>query len=217
MRQVSLVILFAVFYLFFVKDAGDFSRITLFLTAIFYAIISYGTRILWKRHVLRNLRLGRKNSIVILTDWANLPQVREDIQHHSYELFQIRGIAVIDVNEKKTLPEKLGDIPFVAEGESVMDYLCHAWVDEVFIDLQPNDPRVDRWIDQLTEMGVTVHLKLANRMDLAGKQTVCGKSRTIHGADHKHPYRKYLGIVSQTVDGIFSEASSDASSQEFCF
>lgn len=51
-----------------------------------------------------------------------------------------------------------------------MDYLCHAWVDEVFIDLQPNDPRVDRWIDQLTEMGVTVHLKLANRMDLAANK-----------------------------------------------
>lgn len=51
-----------------------------------------------------------------------------------------------------------------------MDYLCHAWVDEVFIDLQPNDPRVDRWIDQLTEMGVTVHLKLANRMELAANK-----------------------------------------------
>ena len=195
MRQVSLVILFAVFYLFFVKDAGDFSRITLFLTAIFYAIISYGTRILWKRHVLRSLRLGRKNSIVILTDWANLPQVREDIQHHSYELFQIRGIAVIDVNEKKTLPEKLGDIPFVAEGESVMDYLCHAWVDEVFIDLQPNDPRVDRWIDQLTEMGT------CQPDGAGGEQTVCGKTGTIHGADHKHPHREYLGTVSQTADG----------------
>ena len=170
MRQVSLVILFAVLYLFFVKDAGDFSRITLFLTAIFYAIISYGTRILWKRHVLRNLRLGRKNSIVILTDWANLPQVREDVENHNYELFQVSGIAVIDVNENKTLPEKLGDIPFVAEGESVMDYLCHAWVDEVFIDLQPDDPRVDRWIDQLAEMGVTVHLKLANRIDLAANK-----------------------------------------------
>lgn len=77
---------------------------------------------------------------------------------------------MIDVNEKKTLPEKLGDIPFVAEGESVMDYLCHAWVDEVFIDLQPDDPRVDRWINQLVEMGVTVHLKLANRMDLAANK-----------------------------------------------
>lgn len=170
MRQVSMVILFAVFYLFFVKDAGDFSRITLFLTAIFYAIISYGIRILWKRHVLRNLRLGKKNSIVILTDWKNLPQVREDVENHNYELFQVSGIAVIDVNENKTLPEKLGDIPFVAEGESVMDYLCHAWVDEVFIDLQPDDPRVDRWIDQLAEMGVTVHLKLANRMDLAANK-----------------------------------------------
>lgn len=108
MRQVSLVILFAVFYLFFVKDAGDFSRITLFLTAIFYAIISYGTRILWKRHVLRNLRLGRKKFYRDIDRLVNLPQVREDIEHHSYELFQIRGIAVIDVNEKKTLPEKLG-------------------------------------------------------------------------------------------------------------
>lgn len=100
---------------------------------------------------------------------ANLPQVREDIQHHSYELFQIRGIAVIDVNERKHFPKNWGH-PICGRGESVMDYLCHAWVDEVFIDLQPNDPRVDRWIDQLTEMGVTVHLKLANRMELAANK-----------------------------------------------
>lgn len=50
----------------------------------------------------------KKNSIVILTDWKNLPQVREDVENHNYELFQVSGIAVIDVNENKTLPEKLG-------------------------------------------------------------------------------------------------------------
>lgn len=129
MRQVSLVILFAVFYLFFVKDAGDFSRITLFLTAIFYAIISYGTRILWKRHVLRNLRLGRKNSIVILTDWANFPQVREDIQHHSYELFQIRGIAVIDVMKRKHFPKNWGT-SHLWQRENLLWITCamHGWM-----------------------------------------------------------------------------------------
>ena len=34
-----------------------------------------------------------------------------------------------------------------------------------------------------------------------GEQTVCGKTGTIHGADYKHPYREYLGTVSQTADG----------------
>ena len=73
MRQVSLVILFAVFYLFFVKDAGDFSRITLFLTAIFYAIISYGKNSLetaciaesaaWKKEFYRDIdRLGQSST-----------------------------------------------------------------------------------------------------------------------------------------------------------
>lgn len=96
---------------------------------------------------------------------------------------------MIDVNEKKKHFPKTGDIPFVAEGESVMDYLCYAWVDEVFIDLQPNDPRVDRWIDQLTEMGVNCTSEACQPDGSGGKQTVYRKSRTIHGADHKHPYR----------------------------
>ena len=63
MRQVSLVILFAVFYLFFVKDAGDFSRITLFLTAIFYAIISIAESAAWKKKFYRDIdRLGQSST-----------------------------------------------------------------------------------------------------------------------------------------------------------
>ena len=64
MRQVSLVILFAVFYLFFVKDAGDFSRITLFLTAIFYAITAcIAESAAWKKEVYRDIdRLGQSST-----------------------------------------------------------------------------------------------------------------------------------------------------------
>lgn len=168
MRHASLVILFAVCYLFFVKDAGSFSRITLFLTAIFYVLISYGMRLLWKYYIIRKLKLGNQRSIVILTDRENLPQVKSDIEKHRFELFQVRGIAVIDAIPGKPLQlDGIEDIPFVAEGESVMEYLCHAWVDEVFIDLPIMDERVEKLIDQITEMGVTVHLKIANKMDLA--------------------------------------------------
>lgn len=213
-RHVSLVILFAVLYLFFVKDAGDFSRITLFLTAIFYVIISYGVRLLWKRHVLRNLKLGNKHSIVILTDWAGISEVQEDVKKHSYDLFQVRGIAVIDERTGKELPKTIEGIPFVAEGKAVMDYLCHAWVDEVFLDLQSNDTRVDGLIGQLTEMGLTVHLKLANRLDLAadkqfvenfGRYTVLTTS--IRTVTTKELFFKRLldilgGIVGCMITGI---------------
>ncbi len=108
MRQVSLVILFAVFYLFFVKDAGDFFS---YYTVSDRYLLCYNQ--LWDKNSLETACIAesaawKKEFYRDIDRLANLPQVREDIQHHSYELFQIRGIAVIDVNEKKTLPEKLG-------------------------------------------------------------------------------------------------------------
>lgn len=47
-KHVAIVELVAVLYLFSVKDAGDFSRITFFLMALFYGLLTYGTRLLWK-------------------------------------------------------------------------------------------------------------------------------------------------------------------------
>lgn len=213
MRHVSLVILFAVCYLFFVKDAGSFSRITLFLTAIFYALISYGTRLLWKYYIIRKLKLGNQRSIVILTDRENLPQVKSDIEKRRFELFQVRGIAVIDAIDGKPLPvDGIQDIPFVAEGETVMDYLCHAWVDEVFIDLPIMDERVEKLVDQLTEMGVTVHLKIANKMDLAtnkqfieklGSYTVLTTSVNTVSAGELF-FKRLMDIIGGIVGCIFT-------------
>ena len=50
MRQVSLVILFAVFYLFFVKDAGDFSRHFSYYTVSDRYILCYNQ--LWDKNSL---------------------------------------------------------------------------------------------------------------------------------------------------------------------
>ena len=48
-KHVAIVELVAVLYLFSVKDAGNFSRITFFLMALFYGLLTYGTRLLWKK------------------------------------------------------------------------------------------------------------------------------------------------------------------------
>ena len=50
-KHVSLLALVAVLYLFSVKDAGGFSRITFFLMAFLYLLITFGVRLLWKKRV----------------------------------------------------------------------------------------------------------------------------------------------------------------------
>ena len=99
-KHVSLLALVSVLYLFSVKDAGDFSRMTFFLMAFLYLFISYGVRILWKRHILLRIKLGQQKSILIITDMQQLPRVERDIHSHSYEMFQVSGIAILDLQEK---------------------------------------------------------------------------------------------------------------------
>lgn len=74
-KHVAIVELVAVLYLFSVKDAGNFSRITFFLMALFYGLLTYGTRLLWKKHILRTLHLKQNKSVLVITNFDRLSQV----------------------------------------------------------------------------------------------------------------------------------------------
>lgn len=192
-KHVSLLALVSVLYLFSVKDAGDFSRMTFFLMAFLYLFISYGVRILWKRHILLRIKLGQQKSILIITDMQQLPRVERDIHSHSYDMFQVSGIAILDLQEKAAdhngnsgsmegasegkmfggtkdtiikVGDCIGEIPIVAGHDTMTEYICREWVDEAFIDLSAQNPRLDELVNQLMEMGVTIHIKLAERLAL---------------------------------------------------
>ena len=125
-KHVAIVELIAVLYLFSVKDAGDFSRITFFLMALFYGLLTYGTRLLWKKHILRTLHLKQNKSVLVITNFDRLSQV--------------------------------------AAGDYVVEYLCREWVDEVFVNLPLQSAQLDDLVRQLNEMGITVHIQLADKL-----------------------------------------------------
>lgn len=162
-KHVAVVGLVAVLYLFSVKDAGDFSRITFFLMALFYGLLTYGIRILWKKHILRTLHLKQTKSVLIITNADRLFQVEEDIRKRRYAMFQISGVAVIGNMAKDHVTEIAG-IPLVAAGDYVMEYLCREWVDEVFVNLPLQSAQLDDLVRQLNEMGITVHIQLADKL-----------------------------------------------------
>lgn len=159
LRHVTLVALVAALYLFSVKNAGLFSRMTFFLMALFYGILTYGVRLLWKKHILHKLRLHSNKSVLIITNQERSAQVAQDIASRRYEMFQVSGIVALDGTERE-----IAGIPVVASGDTVTEYLCREWVDEVFVNLPLQGGELDKLVSELNEMGITVHVQLADRL-----------------------------------------------------
>ena len=61
-KHVCQIILIAVFYLFATQTGEGYSRITLVLTGIIYAVISYIARILWKKYLKTKGVLGKSRN-----------------------------------------------------------------------------------------------------------------------------------------------------------
>lgn len=168
-RHVCLVMLMAVFYLFATQKGENYSRITLVATGILYGVFSYIARVWWKQY-LRRRGVGAKGkrSLIILTSKTMVNTVVDNILSNNYEGFQVMGVALVD--GKNETGKLYGGVPVVADGDSVAEYVCREWVDEVFVNLPGEIPLPQDLLNDFIEMGVTVHLKLVEVAKLKGQK-----------------------------------------------
>ena len=165
-KHVILVILVTTFYLFYIKRSEDYSRLALLYMTVLYLLVSYLTRILWKDQLKRKMRSSMKRSLLIITTKSMLDTVVYNIRNFNYEMFHVAGVAVIDCD---MVGHDCGDsITVVANADTVADYVCREWVDEVFVKLPDDAPYPEMLLNQLTEMGAGVHMKLAKTSNLVG-------------------------------------------------
>lgn len=167
-KHVILVILVTTFYLFYIKRSEDYSRLALLYMTVLYLLVSYLTRILWKDQLKRKMRSSMKRSLLIITTKSMLDTVVYNIRNFNYEMFHVAGVAVIDCD---MVGHDCGDsITVVANADTVADYVCREWVDEVFVNLPDGAPYPETLLNQLTEMGAVVHMKLAKTSNLIGEK-----------------------------------------------
>lgn len=162
MKMDITVMLLVTFYLFAIQDAEAYSRIVLFLTGIHYGWLSWLVRICWKRWILSGQR-GR--SLLILTT-SELLDTMSDVKKHQYQGYQITGIALMDVNRIGTLK---GEVPIVADGNSVVEYVRGEWVDEVLVIL-PETFQFEQVFQSFVEMGIIVHRRLTGSLNQRGRR-----------------------------------------------
>jgi len=158
-RHVFLVLLLVTGILFATKKGEIYSRTTIYLWAAIYFGLSYILRLVWK-HVLRKSRPGRRvRSLLVMTTSDRVGDVFYNISTSRYANVKIVGVVLVDESDQK----KFYGVPVVADKDSVLDYVCRKWVDEVFIGLPQQHPYPGKYIDAFLEMGVTVHLELGGK------------------------------------------------------
>lgn len=107
------------------------------------------------------------NSLLILTSSTMINTVIENIRKNNYECYQVRGIVLLDADSVGTM---IDGIKVVANVDTVLEYVCREWVDEVFINIPPELDIPGQLINDLIEMGVTTHLKLFEANGISGRK-----------------------------------------------
>ncbi|WP_373218825.1 sugar transferase [Ruminococcus sp. 5_1_39BFAA] len=166
-RHCAIVMLTALFYLYMTKEIADYSRIYFLLTGILYSVFDYLLRI-WRKSWLhrRNGESSKESSMIVLTTKELAAQTLEDIYDEKYQRFSINGIAVM--NENLT-GQSIHGVPVIADENSIVEYICREWVDEVFIRLPQGFSTPERILQALANMGVTIHLDLSKETGLDWK------------------------------------------------
>lgn len=154
-------------YFFATQRGKIYSRIYFFLMVFCYIVITYLVRCVWKRSVTRRKQQGAEKSLVIIAPQEKLAECIENICNTNYPAWAFVGAVATD---KSLKGQSIHNVPIVADYDSVVDYICREWVDEVFISLSAAEPYPDDLIEKLNTMGVVVHIALAKTGVLKGNK-----------------------------------------------
>lgn len=168
LKHTCLVILSGAFFLFAIQEGQDFSRVVLILTGVLYMAAGYATRVLWKQHVKSEGSIRkRKRSMLLVTVREMAEASVEGILGMEDKSIYLTGMVLLDRDMRG---KEISGIPVVGNRESLTDYVCREWVDEVFVNLPFKEGLPPELRHELMEMGVAVHLTIAKSMSMKGQK-----------------------------------------------
>lgn len=150
-------------YLFLFKVSSNYSRTVFVLLAVVYILISYPVRLLWKRYLKRTQTEKHQRSMLLVLAKDVAQEAVANISAQVVDDINIVGIAIID---EDMVGMDVSGIKVVAGRDSVADYVCHEWIDEVFIKMKDNSSFPDDLVSQFKQMGVVVHLGIMKRVNV---------------------------------------------------
>lgn len=171
--QSTMAFLGVVLFMYATKQSVAYSRQMLFGFWGLSIVFSYIGHILLKMWVRKRLVDDKTRSIMLLVTTDDLvEQCIINFERTLYRNYVIKGIVITD---KPRQGDVIRQVPVVANADNFMEYIRTHVVDEVFIN--GNDiSSSEALAEELLEMGVIVHFKLAHESKLMPNKVVekCG-------------------------------------------
>lgn len=162
-KHVFLVEAIVTLCLFAMKASAVYSRIVLISFAIYYIVISYLVRLLWKRYLRSGKRRMAKSALYIISTGDRAADVVKRYLKEKPSHYLITGICILDQDLTGT---NIRGIPINTTQDTVLDFLCRKWVDEVVLSVPPHHAYPPDLVDKLVEMGIVVHIEMEKSTNL---------------------------------------------------
>lgn len=146
--------------LFLIHKSGDLSRLVFGYFIVTNIILTFTIRILFKQYMTRIYKTSKYSSrLLLVSSSSQIETVLEDLIGYNEWNRILVGVVLTD---KSQIGEAICGLPVVADKTSLLDYVVHHDVDEVFINDNSimNEPVLEEWIAELENMGVIVDLNI---------------------------------------------------------
>ena len=202
MRQDALLFGTVTIFLFTFKDELV-SRAVLWTTIGLHFVISYLTRIIWKKRLNQRRSSDALQSMLLIVDWGKVEATLDRFGANASDGFRVTGIVVAD---KDLAGSAIRDIPVVCSLEDAPKYICRKWIDEVFISTAELPAEL---IKRCAEMGVTTHRVLdTDGSDRQFVEKIAGTYVVTNTINTMSSMQMFVKRVMDIVGGIFGSLAA---------
>jgi exopolysaccharide biosynthesis polyprenyl glycosylphosphotransferase len=156
----SVLTILWILILFLVHKSGDLSRLVFGYFIVTNIILTFTFKILFKQYMTRIYKTSKYSSrLLLVSSSSQIETVLENLIGYNEWNRILIGVVLTD---KFQIGETICGLPVVADKTSLLDYVVHHDVDEVFINDNKivNEPILKEWIAELENMGVIVDLNI---------------------------------------------------------
>lgn len=154
-------------YLFTIQESVNYSRLMVYLLGVFYFLFGFVTRLAWKKHLKKVMKVAGRRSLLIVTVDRMAVEAAKNVNKNNYEQFRIAGLAILDCDKRK---QTVANVPVIAYAGDVVECICRGWIDEVLICMPQGVLCPRELTEKFMQMGVVVHTVLYQGLENKGQK-----------------------------------------------
>ncbi len=175
--QSTLVFAGIVVLLFTDKASNNASRIVFYFTYGFYFVLSFLTRLVYKKILIKHKRNSQNRVLMLVGDAEGVKKALAAFKRHPEEGISVKAVSLVSPTQSSQPEDQPEAVQADAgyqevEIDKAAEYIRNEWIDEVYIacadpTLTPSD-----LISVCSEMAITIHQQMFVDQNAKGKQWI---------------------------------------------